>query len=83
MAMPKGLHVENLKNRTQRGTKSKNEREIVALSVYASLNTGWVDGQGKLHKLTPGGAGEKRMQALLSRAESQKRIKKVQKWSQK
>ena len=46
---------------------TKENRKAVTLSIYATLLNGYVDKNGVLHKLMPGGAAETRFKYLKKR----------------
>ena len=54
---------------------TKENRKTITLSIYATLLNGYVDKNGVLHKLTPGGAAETRFNHLKKRYLNQKRSK--------
>jgi|21_taG_2_1085346.scaffolds.fasta_scaffold74039_2 hypothetical protein len=63
-------------SRTRKSTRTKAERESIALSVYKILHQGYEDRTGK-HMLKPDGAGERRYNELLIRLKVQKAYKDI------
>ena len=56
-------------------TKTKAERDAIALAIYAHLYRGYVDKSGKLHKLHPDGAAANRFAQLQNRAKLKRTLK--------